>query len=116
MTHPPPPFAAELTRHPGVARLALRGELDLAARPRFEAAIPQPAEGDVLVIDLRALEFIDSSGVHVLMRLDVAARQEGWSLVIVRARREVQRMLDLCHVGDRIRTVDAPADVSPALA
>lgn len=115
MTHPPPPFSAELTRHDGAARLALRGELDLGTLPEFEAALPDPAPGDVLVIDLRELDFIDSSGIHVLMRLDVAARRDGWTLALVRGRPDVQRILDLCRVGDRIRTVDAPAAVSPAL-
>jgi anti-sigma B factor antagonist len=104
-----PIFSAELIRDDGPPRLVLTGELDLATVPLLEQAIPTAlGPGDVLVIDLRTLEFIDSSGIHVLMRLDDAARRDGWALTLVRGGRDVQRVLDLCHVGDRIRTVDSP--------
>jgi anti-anti-sigma factor len=103
-----PIFTAELVRDGGPPRLALAGELDLATVPVLEQAIPALGSGDALVIDLRELEFIDSSGVHVLMRLDDAARRDGWTLTLVRGGRDVQRVLDLCHVGDRIQIVDSP--------
>jgi anti-anti-sigma factor len=103
-----PIFTAELVHDGGPPRLALAGELDLATVPVLEKAIPALGSGDALVIDLRELEFIDSSGVHVLMRLDDAARRDGWTLTLVRAGRDVQRVLDLCHVGDRVRIVDSP--------
>lgn len=75
--------------------------------PTLEAAIPNLAPGEVLVVDLRDLTFIDSSGIHVLMRLDTAARDDGWSLVLVRGQPAVQRVLDLCHLSDHVRTDDA---------
>jgi anti-anti-sigma factor len=111
----PAPFSAEVTRHGDVLHLVLVGELDLATTAELEATLPEPAAGDTVVLDLRELSFIDSSGIHAIMRLDVAARAQGWSLVAVRGRPAVQRVLDLCHVGDRVRMVDAPADVSPLL-
>ena len=89
-------------------RIVLAGELDVATVREFEAALPQPAAGDVLAIDLREVSFIDSAGVHALMRLDVSARRDGWSLAIVRGPAGVQRVLDICRVGERIRTVDTP--------
>jgi anti-anti-sigma factor len=111
----PVPFSVATARHGALARVAPAGELDLATIAQLEAALPRVVAGETLVIDLRELTFIDSSGVHLLMRLDVAARTDGWDLVVVRGQPAVQRVLDLCHVGDRIRTVGAPADVSPAL-
>jgi anti-anti-sigma factor len=111
----PDPFSAELVRHDGVLVLALAGELDLATAPVVEAALPAPAPGEVLLIDLRELSFIDSSGIQILMRLDLAARRDGWTFALVRGPRDVQRVLDLCHLGDRIWTVDAPAEISPAV-
>lgn len=112
----PPPFSASLARHGSVLHLHLTGELDLASVPELNAALPQPEPAETLLMDLRRLDFIDSSGIHVLMRLDVAARSEGWSLVLVRAPVLVQRVLDICHLGDRIRIVDSPAEISPSLA
>ncbi len=110
-----PEFSASLSRDGDVLSLRLTGELDLATVPELEAALPRPAAGEVLVIDLRNLSFIDSTGIHVLMGLDVSAREQGWSFALVRPGPDVQRVLDLCHVGDRVRFVDRPTDASPAL-
>jgi anti-anti-sigma factor len=104
----PQPFSAWPLREEHLVRIVLAGELDVATVREFEAVLPQPAAGELLAIDLRELSFIDSAGVHALMRLDVSARRDSWSLAIVRGPSGVQRVLDLCHVGDRIRTVDAP--------
>jgi anti-sigma B factor antagonist len=101
-------FSVDVLRRDGAIHLVLEGELDVATLPRLEAALPEPAAGQLLVIDLRELQFMDSSGVHVLMDLDVASREQGWSLVVVRGPRDVQRVLDLCHVPDRVRMVDTP--------
>jgi anti-anti-sigma factor len=103
-------FRAETVREDGRVTVSLGGELDIATIAELEAAVPAMQPGELLVLDLRDLLFLDSSSIHVLMRLDVAARAEGWSLVAVRARPDVQRVLDLCHVSDRIRTVDSPAE------
>lgn len=110
-----PAFRAEVTRRDGMLTLALAGELDLETVDEVEAVLPTPASSDVLLVDLRELRFMDSSGIHVLMRLDGASRREGWSLVLLRAQPAVQRVLDLCHIGDRIRTVDSPSQVASAL-
>jgi anti-sigma B factor antagonist len=101
-------FAVEVVRRDGAIHLVLEGELDVAGLPRLEAALPEPAAGELLVVDLRELQFMDSSGIHVLMGLDVASREQGWSLVVVRGPRDVQRVLELCHVPDRVRMVDTP--------
>jgi anti-sigma B factor antagonist len=101
-------FAVDVLRRDGAIHVVLEGELDVATLPRLQAALPEPAAGELLVIDLRELQFMDSSGVHVLMGLDVASREQGWSLVVVRGPRDVQRVLDLCHVPDRVRMVDTP--------
>jgi anti-anti-sigma factor len=105
-------FAVDVVRRDGAIHVVLEGELDLAALPRVEAALPDPAPGELLVIDLRALTFMDSSGVHVLMSLDVASREQGWSLAVVRGPRDVQRVLELCHVPDRVRIVDTPDEAA----
>jgi anti-anti-sigma factor len=49
----------------GASRLTLRGELDLATAVQLEQALAE-AGGDVL-LDLRGLTFMDSTGVRVLL-------------------------------------------------
>ena len=90
----------------------LNGELDLALVDHLEAALPVVHRGETLVVDLGELRFIDSVGVRVLMRLDVEARADEWSLVLVRARGHVKRVLELCHVHERITMLDDPATMA----
>jgi anti-anti-sigma factor len=108
-------LSAILVRHGTVLHMHLSGELDLGTVADFAASLPQPRAGEVLLADLRDVEFIDSSGVHVLMSLDVAARREGWSLVLVRGAPDVQRVLDACRVDYRIRMIDSPGEIAPAI-
>jgi len=105
------PLKVELDRQDGTIRLAVAGELDLATVPELEAQLPVPAPGETLVMDLRELAFIDSSGIRVLMRLDTDSRDQGWALVVVRPRANVQRVLDLVRLGERVRLVDEPSEV-----
>jgi anti-sigma B factor antagonist len=80
------------------ARVALSGELDLATTGQLEAELRgvlqrRPSR---LVIDLFALEFMDASGLRVLLRARQRAQQAGGRLELVRARRQPHRLLELC--------------------
>jgi anti-anti-sigma factor len=108
-----PGFSVEVTRDDTAIRIALFGELDISTVGELKAALPSPEPGEVLIVDLRELEFMDSSGIGILFRLDVAARADGWTLIVVRGSPAVQRMLDLCNLGERVRLVDEPAEISP---
>jgi anti-anti-sigma factor len=103
-----PPFSAQVDRDGRRIVLSLAGELDLGTLTVLESALPAPTRGELLVVDLRKLDFIDSSGLHALMRLDSAARGEGWTLALVRGGERIQRVLDLCRIGDHVRIVAAP--------
>lgn len=62
----------------GASRVTLRGELDLGTAAQLEQALAE-AGGDVL-IDLRGLTFMDSTGVRVLLE---AAERHSQGLRIV---------------------------------
>jgi anti-sigma B factor antagonist len=49
----------------GGSRVTLRGELDLGTAPRLEQALAEA--GDDVLLDLRRLTFMDSTGVRVLL-------------------------------------------------
>jgi anti-sigma B factor antagonist len=115
MFRPPAAFSATATRHGDAVVIALTGELDVATAPQLERAVPPLRPGDTLVIDLRGLDFMDSSGLHELMRLDVASRADGWSLAVVRGGPGVQRILDLVRLEERVRIVDAPGEIAAGL-
>jgi anti-anti-sigma factor len=67
--------------------MTLTGELDIsgvdAFRENFSAAREQSPQS--VVIDLRGLTFIDSTGLRLVVDADRAARQDGFRLWIVRS-------------------------------
>ena len=59
----------------GRIRLTLRGELDLGSAGRLERALRE--HGGPVLLDLRELTFMDSTGVRVLLEAsELAARDE----------------------------------------
>lgn len=102
-------FELEVRPDRNVVRLEPEGELDLATAPlvRREAAELVMAGFARLVIDLRGLEFIDCSGVRLLLELDAAARADGWRLTLIPGRDAVQRVFALTNTLDRLSFTSA---------
>ena len=72
----PTGFSISISDRDGRAVVVIRGELDLATAPELEAAIQgRLDEGQDVVVDLRELEFMDSTGLLVLV--SAHARVEG---------------------------------------
>jgi anti-anti-sigma factor len=108
-----PPFAIEIEQRAGRTILNLTGELDLATVGELEDALTQRLEaGEDLVIDLRSLQFMDSSGVRALVAGHAAAQNGHGSLVIVRAKRdsEVDRVIDVSGIVTALGMVDEPPE------
>jgi anti-sigma B factor antagonist len=109
---PAPPFSVDVAQRDGATTVRISGELDVATRPELEDAIQRARvrPGGRCTLDLRGVSFMDSMGISLLMRLDAAARADGWTLVIIRpAPGPALRVMDLCRVADRITVVDEPA-------
>jgi anti-anti-sigma factor len=66
----------------GVLRVVLRGELDLATAGRLQAAL-DAANAHPVVVDLRGLTFMDSTGVRTLLQASDDAARAGRSLRFV---------------------------------
>ncbi len=92
--------------------LALRGELDLATVPVLEDAL-QSAERahELVVVDLRDLTFLDSTGLHVLISAEQRARRSGARLMIVQGPPQVRRLLELTGAIDQLQVVSDPSSV-----
>src|SRR5262249_29872450 len=83
--------------------VSFSGELDIATAPIAEEALA----GDVDVLDLSELEFMDSSGVKVLLR---ACSDRSESLVIRAVKPSVRRILDMTGVGDLLVFEETTSD------
>ena len=91
----------------------LEGELDLASTPDFRAATRDAGATDVdrVVLDLRELEFCDSSGLHAIV--DFGERlPERTRLDVIPGPASVSRLFELSGVAGRLNFV-SPASVQP---
>ena len=82
--------------------LALSGELDVASSPELEAELDRAAERELVIVDLRELEFIDSTGLGVLVKAHQQAQESGRRFALVRGGGQVQRLLGLTGLSDQL--------------
>ena len=93
----PDPFRWDVVRDDSSARVVPVGELDLAARSQLDQAIDdlRCSGVDRLILDLRRLSFLDSSGLRLVLDLHAAARGDGFELQLVPGPPQVQRVFEL---------------------
>lgn len=89
----------------------LSGELDLASAPVLERELERPdiESASMLVLDLDGLEFLDSTGLQVLLSTHRRATEQGQQFAITRGSPQVQRLLDITRVAERLTIVETPA-------
>src|SRR3954449_9070180 len=98
----------------GAVRIALRGELDLEHAYTFDEEMRrvEDARPACIVLDLRGLSFLDSSGLARLLAVNRRARRERRRLLLVRGGAAVQRLLAITAVGQHFETVsEVPEDL-----
>jgi anti-sigma B factor antagonist len=97
-----PCFAARTSTAGATCTVAISGELDLAVSERFEAEVAAALAQapSTVVVDLSAVDFIDSSGVHVLLSAHRRAAARSLRLVVVAPDRG-RRVFSACGV-DRV--------------
>lgn len=108
------PFRVDVRNPPGAIVLALTGELDLATSPVLERELNQAfasTDREPVVIDLGALEFMDSTGLNVLVRAHQRADDSARRFGLIRGRPQVQRLLTLTGVSERIAVADSVSDL-----
>jgi len=92
--------------------VAPSGELDLATAPALGTALASAvAEGATrVVLDLRELTFVDSSGIGVIIKFQRYFAVEGIGFGVVRGDETVQRAFDIAGVAPLLPWTDPPDD------
>lgn len=98
----------ESAREGDVHRLKLLGEFDLAGAQAYETEIERIEAGGAtqVVIDMSALEFMDSTGLRLLLETDMRSREDSGRVRYVRPKGEVARLLELTRVDERLDFID----------
>ena len=106
-------FRVEVRNAADTVVISVSGELDLASSPALEEELERVAQSDaqVVVVDLRNLEFMDSTGLSVLVRAHQRAEENGRRLGLVNGSQQVQRLLTLTGVADRLMLTDVPEEL-----
>jgi anti-anti-sigma factor len=107
----PEPFSIAVQEAHERLVVAARGELDLATAPQLEAVLLPPLRhGGSVVLDLRALSFMDSTGVRVIVSAHLAAQEHGGHLALVRCPPDgpVGRILEISGLDAVLNLVDEP--------
>lgn len=64
-----------------------------------------------MILDLRPIEFMDSTGLRVLLSAHQRAHESGRRFALVRGADQVERVLTLTGVRDLLTVVDAPEEL-----
>jgi anti-sigma B factor antagonist len=107
----PAPFDVSVRDDQERVVVTVRGELDLASAGDVEVAVLPPVRaGRHVVLDLRGLEFMDSTGVRVIVTAHLAAEERGGRFSLLRTAEgtPVHRVLEISGLDGVLEIVDGP--------
>jgi len=96
--------------------LAFRGVLDLETSQAAEAAFAEAEEQQPrrVVVDLSDVEFIDSTGLRLIVSADTRTRRNGRTLQIVKGPDRVHRVFRMTLMNERLAFIErAPGGDDP---
>ena len=106
-------FEVRLDRRDGAAVVSPAGRSTSPPRPELRSALHEPqARAETVVLDLREVTFMDSSGLGVIVGQHKRAREDGFRFkVAVERGTEVERILELSGLVSVLELTDAPEDL-----
>jgi len=110
-----PTLDFQTTREGTVAVIVATGELDLSGAAILETELERVTEDPELgavVLDLSQLEFMDSSGLRLIVLADMLSREAGRRFALVKGPETVHRVFEITRMSERLDFVDRPEDVT----
>jgi anti-anti-sigma factor len=100
----------EAHRDGDTIRIALAGEFDLSNAAQLEDALKEVEveRPQLLVLDLRDLTFMDSTGLRVMVSADARARDDSRRLAVVQGPESVHRVFRITGLDDHLEIVESP--------
>jgi anti-sigma B factor antagonist len=103
------PFRCEVSKNGDRIVIAPQGELDMATVPQLDQELHRHLDGSgsMLVLDLRALTFMDSSGLHLTARWANESSKDGFGFEIVPGPPPIQRVFELARMTEQLPFKDS---------
>ena len=103
-------LSLNLRRTGDVSVVRARGDIDLSTLAEAMAALDTAREGaGALFLDLRDLDFMDTSGLRLIIEEQRRAAAAGYRFAVVRGSRKVQRLFEIAgFAADDELFVEAP--------
>jgi len=103
----PERLRTELELHDDTVVVVAAGEIDLESANGLREQLSDLLRGcRALVLDLREVVFIDSSGLHCILEIADGSAAAGVEFALVRGPRPVQRLFELTRTDGVLRFVD----------
>jgi anti-anti-sigma factor len=104
VAHVPRPFSCEVLPERARVRVVPTGELDLATAPLLERSVCELLEAgfERVVLDLADLDFIDSTGLHLILRLQSSAAAYGCRFSVRPGSSTVQRLFEVTGTLEQV--------------
>ncbi len=106
----------ETQERDGLVHVTLQGELDLSTVGQVEQELSRVEDraDKLLVLDLRGLSFLDSTGLRLMVTADQRARKAGRRLAIVKGPETVHRVFTITRLDERLQIVDEVSELEGA--
>ena len=103
------PAAPRVESEDGNIVVYLSGDIDVSNTERLETEIAGAVlDADSIVVDLEAVEFLDSSGLRLLKRLSVRATEANASFVVVAPTSIVARsVIEIVSMSEELAVKDS---------
>ena len=101
----------------GRAIVSLTGELDISEVADVEKKLKAVEERrpELLVLDLRGLSFMDSSGLRVVLEADLRSRKDARRFALIPGPEPVHRVFLIALLDKRLEFIDDPSTLEGAI-
>lgn len=88
--------------------ITVSGELDLASAPELEAELlaAEASDARTIMLDLGGMQFIDSTGLRLLLTANARSRADSGRLVLLRPSDDVFRVFEIAGLSTRLPFAD----------
>jgi anti-sigma B factor antagonist len=108
------PFTVVAERDGGTSCLRLMGEFDLACSEQFHQHLRDllRSRPEAVIVDLSGLDFIDSSGLRMVVEAESLCRESGLEYGVIAGTGQARRVFDLTGMNEIVPVIDATGNPS----